>query len=984
MRNEVSYVRQHFVEFVIQIVPMLINELSESECVDPIKKLVINMIELLRKVDLSMYGDYHDNNSSKKQSASTNEPRIRATVLIRKQDQRSVSDAHENDNLYINSEIDIQHIVDGVRSILYHCLEIEYDDNSLSVTEEYNYAEVGGFSFKSLFGAGESREKLIEKNIHINPLKEAVLSCLRPFFISAIYCWTDLCIFLPKDYLFSRTGVCAYHEHDESLINHMIEDEFPSADEKDEEAKGEGKIKRSKTRRKKKKKEEGENEEMKMVKGTLEQYIKNQANHTHNLLIKVLKPIAFHYPNQLINEVLCIWLKKEDIINTNVHQSLIKLIQILNCLELPLHIIIGALNYNVEKFGFESRKVAQRKKVMLELQECQRESLIFFFLYTYLLHNLQFYFRTQDIVRTYTLLFRFLKYFQYTRHPTTICWMMEVLYIMSSKFSPKMAYSVEKKLKKDFQDIMQMLTENTARIISNDLNVDFAQEYCLTFVYPPSMYQHLKAWTMLYSEIDESVDDISANTFLGTHTNTIRESAKSFENINKISKEILLKNELLEEDQRLIKTATDDNIIEFIKDLMKSQIMNKDVRLPPSFLETFFCYYTVQSMKNLFFPLLHNILTSSSHEKIVYNLDTIVGVIIHIIQNKKNYPNVIIDAVTELFACLMEKAHNILVKTYRKQISEIFFSDYFFSASSRSLNKWSTIINLYMNYEKNDLIDEIIGKWNTSAGMFTSKLFETKQKCIAIKRVAFLLYSSEVDKYTDKIDLLLIKMTENFKMSHLDYKVRIQLLLLCRIILLRLSHETLIESLRKLWPNLLNELISIFEARDLGNEDGCALMMEALKLIEVLSLLNLEDFQLNQWMFLLDNYNITKKALTNEEVKINDPDGKQQYFTPYIIGLLDDESTFDCNDNTLEAEMANRNMSEDDYALEHLDSFKRHKVLQMSHVGGEAGYYEAFAIRSKTENMQTVAGVQCVERVVLDQKNVEQIIEKDFIDSAVQ
>ena len=114
MRNEVSYVRQHFVEFVIQIVPMLINELSESECVDPIKKLVINMIELLRKVDLSMYGDYHDNNSSKKQSASTNEPRIRATVLIRKQDQRSVSDAHENDNLYINSEIDIQHIVDGV------------------------------------------------------------------------------------------------------------------------------------------------------------------------------------------------------------------------------------------------------------------------------------------------------------------------------------------------------------------------------------------------------------------------------------------------------------------------------------------------------------------------------------------------------------------------------------------------------------------------------------------------------------------------------------------------------------------------------------------------------------------------------------------------------------------------------------------------------------------------------------------------------
>mmetsp|Transcript_28465 Transcript_28465/g.25194 ORF Transcript_28465/g.25194 Transcript_28465/m.25194 type:complete len:127 (+) Transcript_28465:1-381(+) len=126
----------------------------------------------------------------------------------------------------------------------------------------------------------------------------------------------------------------------------------------------------------------------------------------------------------------------------------------------------------------------------------------------------------------------------------------------------------------------------------------------------------------------------------------------------------------------------------------------------------------------------------------------------------------------------MKNADAILVKTYRKQISEIYFSDFFFDSSSRALNKWKTIIEYYMNHELNDLIDDILSKWNTSAGMFTSKLYETKQKCTAIKRVAFLLYSSATDHYLDKIDLLLKKMTENFKMSHLDYKVRIQLLLL--------------------------------------------------------------------------------------------------------------------------------------------------------------------------------------------------------------
>lgn len=55
--------------------------------------------------------------------------------------------------------------------------------------------------------------------------------------------------------------------------------------------------------------------------------------------------------------------------------------------------------------------------------------------------------------------------------------MMETLYIVSQKFSPKEAYAVEKKLKKDYQDLMQILTENVARIISTDLNIGFSDDY---------------------------------------------------------------------------------------------------------------------------------------------------------------------------------------------------------------------------------------------------------------------------------------------------------------------------------------------------------------------------------------------------------------------------------------------------------------------------------------------------------------------------
>lgn len=37
MKNQVSYVRQHFVDFVIQIVPMMTEMLSEEESIVPIK-----------------------------------------------------------------------------------------------------------------------------------------------------------------------------------------------------------------------------------------------------------------------------------------------------------------------------------------------------------------------------------------------------------------------------------------------------------------------------------------------------------------------------------------------------------------------------------------------------------------------------------------------------------------------------------------------------------------------------------------------------------------------------------------------------------------------------------------------------------------------------------------------------------------------------------------------------------------------------------
>ena len=75
-----------------------------------------------------------------------------------------------------------------------------------------------------------------------------------------------------------------------------------------------------------------------------------------------------------------------------------------------------------------------------------------------------------------------------------------------------------------------------------------------------------------------------------------------------------------------------------------------------------------------------------------------------------------------------------------------------------------------------------------------------------------------------------------------------------------------------MWPHLLSELISVFETRSIETEmpgqpkstlgidrETADLTIEAIKLVELLSSLNIEDFQMNQWIFLIDVYGMRRE-----------------------------------------------------------------------------------------------------------------------------
>jgi hypothetical protein len=204
-------------------------------------------------------------------------------------------------------------------------------------------------------------------------------------------------------------------------------------------------------------------------------------------------------------------------------------------------------------------------------------------------------------------------------------------------------------------------------------------------------------------------------------------------------------------------------------------------------------FFTLITLKGCLFSLVHSIVggqaSHTSFDKIAASLKIVVDEVLKVLSltrkdlevaGQKGVVSIdkervfIREAVTDFFAALMDHANMYLVKRYKQEISELFFHDNFFQMSRRNLRKWSKIINHFISDHKDAVFEDLLYKWNTQAGLLTSKETENKQKVIALKRVSFLLFSGSIDQYDDKLDLLLKKMTEGLKIPAQKKKADLQ------------------------------------------------------------------------------------------------------------------------------------------------------------------------------------------------------------------
>jgi hypothetical protein len=106
-----------------------------------------------------------------------------------------------------------------------------------------------------------------------------------------------------------------------------------------------------------------------------------------------------------------------------------------------------------------------------------------------------------------------------------------------------------------------------------------------------------------------------------------------------------------------------------------------------------------------------------------------------------------------------------------------------------------------------------------------------------------------------------------------------------RILFLRFSHDGVMKMIKDLWPIIFTELIENFK-NDSRNKH-MNLLIESFKFIELLSLANVEEFSLYQWIFLLDTFNMKDLDTRNPESLLSELLKREnKIFRPIAVDFL--------------------------------------------------------------------------------------------------
>ena len=257
-------------------------------------------------------------------------------------------------------------------------------------------------------------------------------------------------------------------------------------------------------------------------------------------------------------------------------------------------------------------------------------------------------------------------------------------------------------------------------------------------------------------------------------------------------------------------------------------------------------------------PNLSKILVDS--DRITSIATTISTQIITPTFRSKSFPENISRHVLELVNGLSKVPE--AAKFWRKDVLEAFSDSKFFSISFDLVESNLLPILRQWVLTETDRLTEILGKLPapTSAGLMfgvgaTSARLDADRKAqLNLRRIAVLIVAAPNDNFILSLPALqekIVDLLSTTATSSPSSHTRAEIYLVIRALVLKISPA----HLASLWPTINSELqdaLSSAFPRDVGGKLNTFSILQACKLLDVLLTLNIDDFQLQEWLFIAD------------------------------------------------------------------------------------------------------------------------------------
>ncbi|XP_048881412.1 protein dopey-1 isoform X3 [Brienomyrus brachyistius] len=204
--------------------------------------------------------------------------------------------------------------------------------------------------------------------------------------------------------------------------------------------------------------------------------------------------------------------------------------------------------------------------------------------------------------------------------------------------------------------------------------------------------------------------------------------------------------------------------------------------------------------------LLDMVFYSDEKERVIPLLVNLMHYVVPYLRNHSAHNAPSYRACIQLLSSL--SGYQYTRRAWKKEAFDLFMDHTFFQMDPSCVSHWRAIIDHLMTHDKTtfrDLMTRVAVAQSSSLNLFSNRDAELEQRAMLMKRLAFTVYSSEVDQYQKYLPDIQERLVESLRLPQVPI-LHAQVFLFFRVLLLRMSPQ----HLTSLWPTMITELVQVF------------------------------------------------------------------------------------------------------------------------------------------------------------------------------